>query len=105
MFGRKLRRRLAILIGLVTVNVGSVVPDGCQDYLRFANPCAGAGNIFSAAVCTRADWEDFFDGFQPNYDRDPFCTLPGTCPGNTTSDPSAGDGQPGVPGGTIGLAG
>ena len=96
MLRKKFRRQI---VGLVTLVVGYtfVSAPSCQDVAYYANPCAGAGNVFTEEVCARADWFDFFDGFQPNYDRDPFCTLPQTCEENLTYDPFAGDGRPGIP--------
>lgn len=101
MVRKSFRRRLVLLTGVVfAFNVSSIVPDGCQEYARMLNPGAGAGDVFTEQVLNEADWLDFFDGFAPNYDRDPFCTLPQTCPGTTTYDPYAGDDRPGLPSGT-----
>jgi len=68
---------------------------GCLQAARFFNPCAGAGDVLAPAVCTQSDFNDLLDGFGPNFERDPFCSLPQTCTG-TTFDPTAGDGLTGA---------
>lgn len=83
------------LLGLMGTAFGS---GSCQNVARLFNPCAGAGDVFTPQVCTQTDYLDLFDGFAPNYDRDPFCTLANTCPGTITEDTtgSAGDGVTGA---------
>jgi hypothetical protein len=97
MLRRRFRHQiLALVTALAGYSLAASLPS-CQDVAYYTNPCAGAGNVFTDTVCARADWFDFFDGFQPNYDRDPFCTQPQTCPEADTYDPFAGDGRPGIP--------
>ena len=102
--GRFNRRVRSLALGLLGTAFGLPLLGGgnCQETARFFNPCFGAGDVFTSQVCTEADFLDLFDGFAPNFDRDPFCSLPQTCPGSGTFDPSAGDGMTGTIGGVAG---
>lgn len=97
-----------LLVRLAMISVGGTVfgvlglfeqvtplNGGCLEAARFFNPCAGAGDVFTPAVCTQAEFDDLFDGFGPNFERDPFCSLPQACEEADTFDPDAGDGETG----------
>ena len=90
--GRFNRRVRTLALGLVGTAFG-IAGGNCQEVARVFNPCADAGDVFTEGVCTQTDWFDLFDGFAPNFERDPFCSLSNTCPGDTfDSTGSAGDG-------------
>ena len=65
------------------------VGNGCSQIANFVNPCANTGNypsvdnggdVFTATVCQDWEFASFFrDPFQPDYESDPFCSMPGTC--------------------------